>query len=54
VNWWQRLRHRDRLERELDDELRYHLDRQVDDRPERIMSIHARDGAGRWRGFGVS
>ena len=24
------------------------------DSPERIMSIHARDGAGRWRGFGVS
>jgi len=24
------------------------------DRPERIMSIHSRDGAGRWRGFGVS
>ena len=24
------------------------------DRPDRIMSIHARDGAGRWRGFGVS
>jgi hypothetical protein len=144
VNWWQRLRNRDRLERELDAELRYHFDRQVDDnvrmgmseeearrharldlggddqlkegcrdargtrwvddigqdlrfaarlllkdrwitlpaasalalgirmngtmftivnamirglpidRPERILSIHARDGAGRWRGFGVS
>ena len=144
VNWWQRLRNRDRLERELDAELRYHFDREVDDnvrmgmseaearrrarldlggddqlkescrdargtrwvddigqdlrfaarlllkdrwftlpavialalgigmngtmftivnamirglpidRPERIMSIHARDGAGRWRGFGVS
>jgi predicted permease len=144
VNWWQRLRNRDRLECELDAELRYHFDRQVDDnvrmgmseaearrrarldlggddqlkescrdargtrwvddigqdlrfaarlllkdrwftlpavialalgigmngtmftivnamirglpvdRPERIMSIHARDGAGRWRGFGVS
>ena len=24
------------------------------DRPERIQSIHARDGAGRWRGLGVS
>jgi putative ABC transport system permease protein len=24
------------------------------DSPERIMSVHARDGAGRWRGFGVS
>ena len=144
MNWWQRLRNRDRLERELDAELRYHFDRQVDDnvrmgmseeearrharldlggddqlkegcrdargtrwvddigqdlrfaarlllkdrwftlpaaialalgigmngtmftivnamirglpidRPERILSIHARDGAGRWRGFGVS
>ena len=144
MNWWQRLRNRDRLERELDAELRYHFDRQVDDNirmgmseeearrrarldlggddqlkescrdargtrwvddigqdlrfaarlllkdrwftlpavmalalgigmngtmftivnamirglpidsPERIMSIHARDGAGRWRGFGVS
>jgi putative ABC transport system permease protein len=144
VNWWQRLRNRDRLERELDAELRYHFDREVDDyvrmgmsadearrrarldlggddqlkescrdvrrtrwvddigqdlrfatrlllkdrwftlpavialalgigmngtmftivnamirglpidRPERIMSIHTRDGAGRWRGVGVS
>jgi putative ABC transport system permease protein len=144
VKWWQRVRNRDRLERELDAELRYHFDRQVDDNvrmgmsedearrrarldlggddqvkescrdargtkwfhdtaqdlrfaarlllkdvrftlpavlalalgigmngtmftivnamirglpvdgPERIMSIHARDGAGRWRGFGVS
>jgi putative ABC transport system permease protein len=31
VNWWQRLRSRDRLERELDAELRYHFDREVDD-----------------------
>lgn len=143
MNWWQRLRNRDRLERELDAELRYHFDRQVEDNirmgmseeearrrarldlggddqlkescrnargtrwvhdvwqdfrfavrllkdrwftlpaaialalgigmngtmftivnamirglpidePERIMSIHARDGVGRWRGFGVS
>jgi putative ABC transport system permease protein len=144
VKWWQRLRNRDRLERELDAELRYHFDCQVDDNvrmgmsedearrrarldfggddqvkescrdergtrwfhdtaqdlrfaarlllkdvrftlpavlalalgigmngtmftivnamirglpidgPERIMSIHARDGAGRWRGFGAS
>jgi predicted permease len=144
VNWWQRLRNQDRLERELDAELRYHFDREVADNlrmgmseqearrrarldlggddllkescrdargtrwvddtaqdvrfaarlllkdgrftmpavlalalgigmngtmftivnamirglpidgPERIMSIHARDGAGRWRGFGVS
>jgi putative ABC transport system permease protein len=144
VNWWQRLRNEDRLERELDAELRYHFDREVADNvrmgmseeearrrarldlggddplkescrdargtrwfhdtaqdlrfaarlllkdvrftlpavlalalgigmngtmftivnamirglpidgPERIMSIHARDGAGRWRGFGVS
>jgi predicted permease len=144
VNWWQRLRNEDRLERELDAELRYHFDREVADNvrmgmseeearrrarldlggddplkescrdargtrwfhdtaqdlrfaarlllkdvrftlpavlalalgigmngtmftivnamirglpidgPDRIMSIHARDGAGRWRGFGVS
>jgi putative ABC transport system permease protein len=144
VNWWQRLRHRDQLERELDAELRYHFDREVADNlrmgmsedearrrarldlggddllkercrdargtrwvddtvldvryatrllfrdrrltlpavlalalgiglngtmftivnamirglpihgAERIMSIHARDGSGRWRGFGVS
>ena len=144
MNWWQRLRNQDRLERELDAELRYHFDREVADNlrmgmseqearrrarldlggddllkescrdargtrwvddtaqdvrfaarlllkdgrftmpavlalalgigmngtmftivnamirglpidgPERIMSIHARDGAGRWRGFGVS
>ena len=31
MNWWQRLRNRDRLERELDAELRYHFDREVDD-----------------------
>lgn len=144
MNWWQRLRNRDRLERELDAELRYHFDREVDDNvrmgmseeearrrarldlggddqlkescrdarrtrwvhdigqdlrfatrlllkdrwftlpavlalalgigmngtmftivnamirglpidsPDQIMSIHARDSAGRWRGFGVS
>jgi putative ABC transport system permease protein len=144
VNWWQRLRNHDRLERELDAELRYHFDREVADNvrmgmsenearrrarldfggddplkescrdargtrwvgdtaqdfrfaarlllkdvrftlpailalalgigmngtmftivnamirglpidaPERIMAINARDGAGRWRGFGVS
>jgi predicted permease len=144
VNWWQRLRNREQLERELDAELRYHFESQVDDNvrlgmseeearrrarlefggddsvkercrdargtrwvndtwqdvrfaarllvkdrwftlpavmalalgigmtgtmftivnamirglpvanPERIMSIHASDGAGRWRGFGVS
>ena len=144
MNWWQRLLNRNRLERELDAELRYHFDRQVDDnirmgmseeearrcarvdlggeaqlkescrdargtcwvedvekdfrfaarlllkdrsftvpavialalgigmngtmftivnamirglpidRPDRLMSIHARDAAGRWRGFGMS
>jgi putative ABC transport system permease protein len=31
VNWWQRLRNRGRLERELDAELRYHFDREVAD-----------------------
>jgi putative ABC transport system permease protein len=31
VNWWQRVCNRDRLERELDAELRYHFDRQVQD-----------------------
>lgn len=31
MNWWQRLRRRQQLERELDAELRYHFDRQVDD-----------------------
>ena len=31
MNWWQRLRNRDRLERELDAELRYHFDREVAD-----------------------
>ncbi len=144
MSWWQRVRNEDRLERELDAELRYHFDREVADNvrmgmsdeqarrrarldlggddplkescrdargtrwfhdtaqdlrfaarlllkdvrftlpavlalalgigmngtmftivnamirglpidgPGRIMSIHARDGAGRWRGFGVS
>jgi putative ABC transport system permease protein len=31
MTWWQRLRNRDRLERELDAELRYHFDRQVEE-----------------------
>jgi putative ABC transport system permease protein len=31
VTWWQRLRGRSRLERELDAELRYHFDRLVED-----------------------
>jgi len=31
MNWWQRLRRRDQLERELDAELRYHFERQVQD-----------------------
>jgi predicted permease len=31
VNWWRRLRNRGRLERELDAELRYHFDREVED-----------------------
>lgn len=31
MTWWQRLRNRDRLERELDAELRYHFDRHVED-----------------------
>ena len=31
MTWWRRLRNRDRLDRELDAELRYHFDRQVDD-----------------------
>ena len=31
MNWWQRLRNKDRLERELDAELRYHFDREVTD-----------------------
>ena len=30
MTWWQRLLNRDRLERELDAELRYHFDRQVE------------------------
>ena len=31
MTWWQRLRHRDRLEGELDRELRDHVERQVAD-----------------------
>ena len=31
MTWWQRFRNRDRLERELDAELRYHFDRHVED-----------------------
>ena len=38
MNWWQRLRNRGRLERELDAELRYHFDRQVDDNVRMGMS----------------
>jgi putative ABC transport system permease protein len=46
VNWWRRLRNRDRLERELDAELRYHFDRQVDDNIRMGMSEEeARRGA---------
>jgi putative ABC transport system permease protein len=32
MNWWQRLRKNDRLENQLDSELRYHLERQVSDK----------------------
>ena len=39
MNWWQRLRNRDRLERELDAELRYHFDREVADNVRMGMSI---------------
>jgi putative ABC transport system permease protein len=38
MNWWQRLRHRDRLESQLDAELRFHLDRLVDDNMRAGMS----------------
>jgi putative ABC transport system permease protein len=38
MTWWQRLRHRDRLERELDAELRYHFDREVEDNVRAGMS----------------
>jgi predicted permease len=38
MNWWQRLRNRDRLERELDAELRYHLERQVEENMRAGMS----------------
>jgi putative ABC transport system permease protein len=38
MNWWQRLRNRDRLERELDAELRYHFDRDVADNVRMGMS----------------
>jgi putative ABC transport system permease protein len=38
VNWWQRLRNHDRLERELDAELRYHFDREVADNVRMGMS----------------
>ena len=31
MNWWQRLLRRDRLERELDAELRFHIDHLVGD-----------------------
>ena len=38
MNWWQRLRNQDRLERELDAELRYHFDREVADNVRMGMS----------------
>ena len=38
MNWWQRLRHRDRVERELDAELRDHFERQVEDNRRMGMS----------------
>jgi hypothetical protein len=31
VNWWKRLLRKDELERQLDSELRFHFDRQMDD-----------------------
>jgi putative ABC transport system permease protein len=51
MNWWQRLRHRERLERELDAELRYHFDRLVEDGIQSGMSPrqarrHARSAIG--------
>lgn len=38
MNWWQRLLKRDRLERELDAELRFHVERQVEDNVREGMS----------------
>lgn len=38
MNWWQRLRSRERLERELDAELQYHFERQVADNIQAGMS----------------
>ena len=38
MTWWQRLRHRDRLEGELDRELRDHVERQVADHVRAGMS----------------
>ena len=40
MTWWQRFRNRDRLERELDAELRDHFDRHVED------NIRCRDARG--------
>jgi hypothetical protein len=38
MTWWQRLRNNDRLEDQLDAELRYHFERQVADRVQAGMS----------------
>jgi len=40
MNWWRRLWNRDRLERELDAELRYHFERLVEDHVSAGMSEH--------------
>lgn len=47
MNWWQRLRPRGRMERELDAELRFHVDRLVDDNIRAGMSREAARRAAR-------
>ncbi len=47
MNWWQRVRHRGKMERELDAELRFHFDRLVDDYLRAGMSERAARRAAR-------
>lgn len=47
MNWWQRLLRTDRMERELDAELRFHFESHVTDKMQSVMSEEARRAARR-------
>ena len=49
MRWWSRLIRRERLERELDRELRFHVDEEVRRLVDDGMPERPRRGSGRWR-----